>query len=162
MRCPAYSLPTGRLRHLPTAANRFVKAQATMFHFPQAENSSCSLAFPLPAKQALRGPIIASAPGGAPIAPRCQSVTDTSRHRQYVACARMGAALLLEAFYFGVLPASNFRLSRCFSNASINRRGRVSRPAGGETPPLQILSNSSINRNLPRTVASCNMGSFRV
>ena len=124
MRCPAYSLPTGRLRHLPTAANHFVKAQATMFHFPQAENSSCSLAFPLPAKQALRGPIIASAPGGAPIAPRCQSVTDTSRYRQYVACARMGAALLLEVFYFGVLPASNFRLSRCFSNASINRRGR--------------------------------------
>ena len=33
-----------------------VKAQDTMFHFPQAENSACILAFPLPTKQALRGP----------------------------------------------------------------------------------------------------------
>ena len=37
-------------------ATRFVKAQATMLHFPQAENSNCALAFPPPTKQALRGP----------------------------------------------------------------------------------------------------------
>ena len=42
---------------LPTAATRFVKAQATRLHFPQAENSDCTLAFPLPTKQALQGPL---------------------------------------------------------------------------------------------------------
>ena len=39
-----------------SAATRFVKAQATMLHFPLVENFTCALAFPLPTKQALRGP----------------------------------------------------------------------------------------------------------
>ena len=62
LRCPVCALPTVRLRCTPTAATRFVKAQATMLHFPQAENSSCALAFPLPTKQALRGPQVALPP----------------------------------------------------------------------------------------------------
>ena len=37
LRCPVCALPTVRLRCTPTAATRFVKAQATMLHFPQAE-----------------------------------------------------------------------------------------------------------------------------
>ena len=44
------ALATARLRCTPTAATRFVKAQATTLHFPQAENATCSLAFPLPTK----------------------------------------------------------------------------------------------------------------
>ena len=39
-----------------SAATRFVKAQVTLLCFLQAENTACALAFPLPPKQALRGP----------------------------------------------------------------------------------------------------------
>ena len=94
--CPISSLPTMRLRQLSTpahtyaplylslaarsnvaAATRFVKAQATMLHFPQAENSDCTLAFPLPTKQALRGPRFSLPPAALPSLPpgdlRCKS-----------------------------------------------------------------------------------------
>ena len=57
LRCPASACVDGVPWHLPTAATRFVKAQATRLHFPLAENSDCTLAFPLPTKQALWGPL---------------------------------------------------------------------------------------------------------
>ena len=69
LRCPAVSLPAERLRHLPTAATHFVKAQVTMLHFPQAENSDCTLAFPLPTKQALWGPRFSLPPAALPSFP---------------------------------------------------------------------------------------------
>ena len=56
LRCPVVALPTERLRCPPTAATRFVEAQDTMLHFPQAENSVCILTSPLPTTLALRGP----------------------------------------------------------------------------------------------------------
>ena len=57
------------LRQLSTAATRFVKAQDTTLHFLRAGNSTRILAFPLPTKQALRGPHF-SATSSAPLAPR--------------------------------------------------------------------------------------------
>ena len=53
-----------------SAATHFVKAQATMLHFPQAENSTCVLASPFPAKQALRGPQVFLPPAALPSLPR--------------------------------------------------------------------------------------------
>ena len=72
LRCPVCALPSERLRCTPTAATRFVKAQVTTLHFPQAENSDCILAFPLPTKQALWGPFVFLPLAALPSLPRIE------------------------------------------------------------------------------------------
>ena len=79
LRCPIKSSGLRFPSILSTAATRFVKAQATPLHFPQAENSTCALAFPLPTKQALRGPCLAPATGSAPLAPHARIGTILTR-----------------------------------------------------------------------------------
>ena len=73
LRYPANVLGAEPLRPSPTAATRFVKARVTMLHFPQAENSDSTLAFPLPTKQALWGPPFFSATGGGRLAPQTRT-----------------------------------------------------------------------------------------
>ena len=63
LRYPAETAPDEAGLFPADRGTHFVKAQDTMFHFPQAENSTCILAFPLPTK-AVRlcgGPLCAPA-----------------------------------------------------------------------------------------------------
>ena len=83
LRCPVCALPSVRLRCTPTSATRFVKAQATMLHFPQAENSTCVLASPFPAKPALRGPQVFLPPAALPSLPGLVCICAISADRGF-------------------------------------------------------------------------------